>query len=449
MQNSILPILSENRLIGTGFCIYYNEREKKSYILTCYHVLDGQKNFDIQGEKPEIVVHSASYDMSIVTISKKIEPLVLIDDELANDTMLYSLKEHSGGCIGEVVDGKICEDMISATQHRDNNIVDSLRLEITDSKAEIKKGNSGTPIICKKSKKVIAIANIKYDMKKADKVFALKISYLKEVWKEMPLDLITRSSLSKEDILVSNIENSLPKAPTNIEPSQINQIFLIFNQDNNSTIKYHVEGYIQCENEFDNELIEFTFENIYNEVEQENFIKTLIDEFESDVPIHFIIPPELFLVNFKQWRYRGNELVNRYHILLHNKDRFGSKIRKYKNMIEQWNVLFSTKQEEYLADALLMTNDNSARFDTRLGKIGVCFKQSISNHEIVSNVVDMAKVGLWQYKDGVLSDYCEWVEGNICLKDLNYQSRGCDYMALLWDDMNLLIDLKDFMKRIA
>ena len=89
-----------------------------------------------------------------------------------------------------------------------------------------------------------------------------------------------------------------------------------------------------------------------------------------------------------------------------------------------------------------MTNDNSARFDTRLGKIGVCFKQSISNHEIVNNMVDMAKVGLWQYKDGILSDYCEWVEDNICLKDLNHQSRNCDYMALLWDDMSLLEELK-------
>ncbi len=229
-----------------------------------------------------------------------------------------------------------------------------------------------------------------------------------------------------------------------VKSTLLNQIFLIFNQDDNISSQYKVEGYIQFENEFENELIEFTFKNIYDAVEQESFIQKLVDEFESDITIHFIIPTELFLLNFKRWKYRNNELVKRYHILLHSKDRFGSKIRKYKDMIENWKILFDTRKNDNLTEALLVTEDNSTRFDTRLEKIGVCFKQPTLTHEVVDNTLDMAKLGLWQCNEGLAEDYYRWINGNLCLKELNIESRKCDYVSLLWDDMSLLIKLKDF-----
>jgi len=238
-----------------------------------------------------------------------------------------------------------------------------------------------------------------------------------------------------------NIKNSLAETIEK-EASPLNQIFLIFNEENTST-EYRVEGYIQYEDEFENDLIEFIFTNIYDEDEQEKFIKLLVDEFEDSITIHFIIPPELFLMNFKQWKYNGNELVKRYHILLHNKDRYNSKSRKYKNMIKNWQDLFEAQKNNKLSDALLVTSDDSTTFDTRLGKMGVCFKQSLSNYEVINNTLDMAKVGLWQCKEGVLNDYHTWVEGNLCLKELNETSRKCDHVALLWDDMSLLENLKN------
>jgi hypothetical protein len=237
-----------------------------------------------------------------------------------------------------------------------------------------------------------------------------------------------------------NIKNDLAETIEK-EASPLNQIFLIFNEDNTST-KYHVEGHIQYEDEFENDLIEFTFTNIYDKLEQNAFIQLLIDEFEENITIHFIVPPELFLVNFKQWKYNGNELVKRYHILLHNKDRYNSKSRKYKNMIDSWQVLFEAQKDNKLSDALLVTSDDSSTFDTRLDKMGVCFKQSLSNCEVISNTLDMAKVGLWQCEEGILTEYHTWVDGNLCLKELNETSRQCDHVALLWDDMSLLEKLK-------
>lgn len=222
----------------------------------------------------------------------------------------------------------------------------------------------------------------------------------------------------------------------------VNRIFLIFEEDNISNIKYNVVGHIQADNEFDSESIEFAFQDIYSKEEQESFVEKLVDEFESDVTIHFIIPPKLFLLNFKQWKYRDNELVKRYHLLLHNKDRFDSKIRQYPNMINSWKSLFDKHKDNILDDALIITNDDNTKFDTRLEKIGVCLKQSISKYEIVDQTIDMAKIGIWQYSDGIMANYHAWIESDIYLKELNHKSRECDHMALLWDDMSLLEELK-------
>jgi len=249
------------------------------------------------------------------------------------------------------------------------------------------------------------------------------------------------SNVIASSSIASKIASTLPE-PTSKEPSSINKIFLIFNQSNSSSSKYSVVGYIHFEDEFESDLIEFEFQNIYNKVEQQNFIQLLDDEVDSNATLHFIIPSELFLLNFKQWKYNGNTLVNRYHILLHNQDRFGSKFRKYRSMIKDWEVLFKSIKEKELKDALIVTEDNDVRFDTRLGKIGVCFKQALVKYEIINSTLDMAKVGLWQYKEGTVSEYHSWVDGNVSLEELNPKSRECDHMALLWDDMRLLEELK-------
>jgi len=227
------------------------------------------------------------------------------------------------------------------------------------------------------------------------------------------------------------------------KPSKLNQIFLIFNEDNIATNTYHVEGHIQYQDEFQNDLIEFTFTNIYNELEQEAFIQKLVDEFEHSITIHLIVPTELFLMNFKQWKYRGNELVKRYHILLHSKDRYNSKSWKYKNMIDNWQLLFDAHKDNKLSEALLITDNHTTAFDTRLEKIGVCFKQLLSNCEAINNTLDMAQVGIWQCEESALAKYHTWIDGNLCLKELNKASRQCDHVALLWDEMSLLENLKN------
>ena len=227
-------------------------------------------------------------------------------------------------------------------------------------------------------------------------------------------------------------------------PSVINQIFLIFNQSNSSNSQYSVMVYIHYEDEYDNKEFEFSFSNIYDKVEQSNFVNKLINEAElDDVSIHFILPPSLFLLNFKQWEYEGNRLVNLYHIILHNQEKFLRSSKRYKPMIEKWDELFEPLKNQNLSNALFPINSEADRFNTRERKIGVCFRQSLSDYNVIKNILIPSNMGLWQYKEGEISDYCRWVDGNIFLKDLNYKSRECDYMALLWDDMRLLEKVKN------
>ena len=241
----------------------------------------------------------------------------------------------------------------------------------------------------------------------------------------------------------SDIENSLSEPDKCEVPSPINQIFLIFSEDDLSEVKYEVIGYIQAEDEFESEIIEFAFEDINNTEEQEIFLEKLMKESELDnVPIHFILPSSLLLMNFKQWKYKGNEFVKLHHIILHNKEMFSRKISKYKPMIEKWNSLFNTLKDTNIADALMSVNNDTERFDTRTDKIGVCFEYLQSSYDVINETLIGAYMGLWQYPEGLLSDYQTWIQGDICLNQLNHESRKCDNVALLWDDMSLLENLK-------
>ncbi len=239
-----------------------------------------------------------------------------------------------------------------------------------------------------------------------------------------------------------DIIETISETPYQPKEKKQDKIFTIFEQDDIDQQSYRVSIYIQDEDEFNSEQIDFEFENIYNKEEQEEFISLLVDEFDSDVTIHFIIPPELFGVNFKQWRYRESELVKRYHILLHNKERFDSKLRKYRHLIRKWRDIYQKLRNKQITDALMCV-ESVERFDTRLDKIGVYFQNSVDRVQQIRDSIDMAKVGLWQYQDGEIEVYQNWIGYNTPLKSLESDSRKCDYMALLWDDMSLLKNLKE------
>lgn len=244
--------------------------------------------------------------------------------------------------------------------------------------------------------------------------------------------------VNKYDDILSELEET-----TEQDESIINQIFLVFNEDNISENKYEVTGYIQCDNEFDNDSFEYTFENINNQDEQERFLEIMLNRAGFDkVPIHFIVPASLFLLNFKQWKYRGNELVKLYDIVLHNQEIFLINISRYKKKIDDWNILFENLKNETITTALCSIHNDNERIDNRKNTIGVCFKYRPSNSETIKNITTQAPIGLWQYPEGNLAVYQEWSCSDVYLNQLRESSRNCDNTALLWDDMSMLEELK-------
>jgi hypothetical protein len=247
-----------------------------------------------------------------------------------------------------------------------------------------------------------------------------------------------------------NIFNGLLEEPKIEPPSNPEQIFLIFRESDEQNIDYMVECYIHYEDVNKNIYKEYIFKNIHDKQEQELFIETIIDKYFEDVPIHFIVPEELLFINFKQWRYNDNELCNSYHIFLHHIHNYDSNIGKYSNMIKNWNKLYEKLKELTLSTALMRV-DNNNKFNTKpiieiedkkIAKIGAYFNEIVFNYTNIRNILSTAKIGLWQYEQELLDDYQRWIKGAKYLENLKDDSRECDHMALLWDDMSLLEKLK-------
>jgi|GEM_PF-2507572 len=244
-----------------------------------------------------------------------------------------------------------------------------------------------------------------------------------------------------------DIEETPPKTK---EDEKLDAIFVHFEPISGSEVNYQAAIYIQFEDEFDNETKHFEFDNIYDPNEQEKFIALLVEEFDSDVMIHLIIPQELYAINFKQWRYNSMPLVNRYNVLLHNKDNFESNYRRFKRMMKNWTSLYPRLENEPLSNALMKICDCSTLFDTSEQKIGAYFQNQAKSYEdITASIQGLAKVALWQYCDQEISitQFHQWVEGSITLGTLKESSRECKYMALLWDEMQLLDELKNIVEK--
>lgn len=258
--------------------------------------------------------------------------------------------------------------------------------------------------------------------------------------KEFISDILSKNENSSKDEIITQISNSFED--TEEKKKSISRIFLIFTEDNITNDKYKVTGYIQDNDEYASNLIEFTFENIHNEEEQEKFLEILLKESELDnVPVHFILPASLFLINFKQWKYKGTELINIYHVLFHYKDRFSRKISKYNSMKENWDDKFSKLKNKRINESLLSISNKTKPFDNR-DKLGAYFSYQPDVYDEIERIVDLANIVIWKYSREEVSNYEQWLASSITLGNINKESRKCNDLALLWDEMSLLENLR-------
>jgi hypothetical protein len=80
-------------------------------------------------------------------------------------------------------------------------------------------------------------------------------------------------------------------------------------------------------------------------------------------------------------------------------------------------------------------------FDNR-SNIGAYFSYQPESHTEINKIVAFANVGIWKYSSGNMLEYEDWINKGITLLELNQESRNHDHLALLWDEMELLKELR-------
>ncbi|HHB94196.1 MAG TPA: serine protease [Campylobacterales bacterium] len=217
MENSIVNIESVvNNSFGTGFVI--DSDNKGVYILTCQHVLDDVQKPVVENVLAKVIARGNFIDMAVLYVSKLyLEPIPLqidICDSLKVDVIGFS---HFNKSLNQ-------KKHIKATLYResielhatDDDLFYTARKIKADESFNFDRGNSGSPVICKDSGKVIAMIS----NKEGDSIgYAIDIVNLKDVWQDMPNYL-----LQKENRIIEQVSG----IREDIEPKKKSLFFKYF-----------------------------------------------------------------------------------------------------------------------------------------------------------------------------------------------------------------------------
>jgi hypothetical protein len=186
MNSSVVLITnSENKSFGTGFIVHVNKNY--CYILTCLHVVDSMPNsllIDYTTEA-KIIAEGSSRGIDLAILEAKIEnqkPLELMNSSCIDFKVIGYKPYHKDTHVCEPIDCLFDEEVDMITP---NGRIKGLKVNIAREDT-IVSGYSGSPLICKKSGKVIAVVSDKHGNKDG---YAISIKHLKDIWEEMPLEL--------------------------------------------------------------------------------------------------------------------------------------------------------------------------------------------------------------------------------------------------------------------
>lgn len=114
-------------------------------------------------------------------------------------------------------------------------------------------------------------------------------------------------------------------------------------------------------------------------------------------------------------------------------------------MIKEWDDKFNNLKDSHIYESLLSIPNNEAPYDSRY-KIGAYFTYQPEKFEEINRIVNLANIGIWKYTSVDLTSYPQCLDGGIVLCNLNKESRKWEHVALLWDDMSLLKELRGEIK---
>ena len=233
MINSIVHIESfneNNRSFGTGFVIESDEHG--IYILTCQHVIDEVEIPVVEAYKAEIITRSDFIDMAVIYIKGfQLPALHLQIDKCASLNVEVIGFSHFNQTVAQKkhIFAKLFKETIELHSTIDDSFYLSRKIKANDDYT-FDKGNSGSPVICKKSNHVIAMISNK---RGSDIAYAIEISCLKEVWKELNNSLLEEGKTYRHQHFYNKMDNLKEKITTQIKERQ---------QEKPSRLRYYLSG---------------------------------------------------------------------------------------------------------------------------------------------------------------------------------------------------------------
>ncbi len=184
---------------------------------------------------------------------------------------------------------------------------------------------------------------------------------------------------------------------------------------------------------------EFVFADIKDK-QQKAFVKHLESYRNSrkKVDLHIIIPQELYLQNLRIWENEGSMLYRLYpSIYLHSESYYHKELDALKDLQEEWDDEFA--QDALLSKALLPLHSSDEKLTADDDELGFCLRYSPSKPEEIVKNLEIGKIALYMLEaTRWLQDNCE----KLTLQELPKQLKKCENLALIWNEPNMLLELK-------
>ena len=213
-KSTFLIQSSQNKSFGTGFCV--DQDEQGSFLVTCSHVVEecGVDTLEVQGYKAELLAQGSSQTIDLAVVYVKglvdINISTLSSDAKEADTnfSIEGFKPHKQeSYLLRTLHGSIKTVSQILTAKRN---IETYELFI-ENDFSIEKGYSGSAIVCENSRQVIAVATDRNSNGK--QAYAIPISYLKEIWEDMPRNLFLTTVSEQKDNFSKEVFESLDSNP--------------------------------------------------------------------------------------------------------------------------------------------------------------------------------------------------------------------------------------------
>ena len=185
MLNKIVHIESsnkKNRSFGTGFVIESNQQG--SYILTCQHVLDSVRNAQIESKDVEVIAQNSFLDMAIVFLPNSNFEKMTLQLDVCYDLHVTAIAFSSFKdelVQKSTIHATLFKEFIELHSTEDDSFYLMKKLK-ADKDYIFSRGNSGAPIICKKTGNAIAMLS---NREGSNLAYAIGVSSVKKLLEQL------------------------------------------------------------------------------------------------------------------------------------------------------------------------------------------------------------------------------------------------------------------------